>query len=350
MAEPTDRDDRRYIYNGTIKFLIYHQRWTRTGYTGKRVYNKLGNLAAHPVTYVKTQFGGRPMAASATGFPVSSIVQKDHFYMSSRVGVGAQQCIDEATVRFYKQAANTNALLPLMLKERQKTIDMVTEKVIKLVRIKRNFLREMRKSWRTNDHKLVQNRWLEYRYGWIPTVMDINTLVNKPLGIPGTVCRGFSIKRYDSSGYREGDWHYSQTGTFTSQVSAFLTPKDPFMKTASQYGIANPALVVWEMVPYSFAVDWVFDIGGYLEHLGALNGLERINPTYSWKHTFHQEAYAKARPTLTSGYSYYRGTYGDRKVGTPPYPNPFIPNNGMNLTRFFDAAALLKGQFDRFRR
>lgn len=350
MADVSDRDEKRYIYNGSLAFLSYSEQWSRTGYRGPRRYNKLGNLAAHPVTYQKTILRGRPIANSATGSPVSSFVSKPPAYFSTRSGILVNDLLKEATIQFYSRAANTNALLPLMLKERQKTIDMVTEKVFKLAAIKRNFLKEMRKSWRRNDHKIVQSRWLEYRYGWLPTLMDIDTLINVPLGLPSTLCTGQAFGGYDDSGYREGGWEYSQNGFISARVQALLLPRDPFMKSASQYGIANPALVAWELVPYSFAVDWVFNVGGYLEHLGALNGLELVDPTSSWRHTFHQQAYIESRPSLTSGYSSYKGSFGARTLGIPQYPNPFIPNNGMNLSRFFDAAALLKGQFDRFRR
>lgn len=350
MADVSDRNVNRYSYNGSLACLIYSEQWSRTGYRGPRQYNKLGNLVAHPVVYSKTILQGRPIASSTTGYPVSSIVSKPPGFLNASSGVKVSDLINKATIDFYTNLANTNALLPLMLKERQQTIDMVSEKVMKLVAMKRNFLKEIRKSWRHNDHKIVQDRWLEYRYGWLPTLMDIDTLINKPLGLPGTICSGKAFGRYDVNGYNEGGWEFSQNGSISTRVQALVLPRNPFMKTASQYGIANPALVAWELVPYSFVVDWMFNVGGYLEHLGALDGLELVNPTTSWRHTFHQQAYINARPGLTSGYSSYKGLLGDRKLGIPTYPNPFIPTNGMNLFRFFDAAALLKGQFDRFRR
>lgn len=349
MADKSDKTERQYIYNGTLKFLVGETHWQRNGYRGKRRYTKLGNLAANPVQWEKTQKTCRPIANSATGSPLSDVPFKLPGHLVPP-GLSARSCIDDATIKFYNEAANTNALLPLILKERQQTIDMVAEKVMKLAAMKRNFLREMRKSWRTNDHKVVQNRWLEYRYGWLPTIADINTLVNKPLGLPGVVCSGRATRRYDKSGYKEGGWEYDQNGTISALVQALLLPKDPFMKTGAQYGITNPSLVAWEMVPYSFVVDWVFNVGGYLEHLGALNGLEVINPTYSWRHTFYQQSFRSAQTGLTSGYGSYKGSFGARSLGVPSYPNPFTPNNGMNLSRYIDAAALLKGQFDRFRR
>lgn len=350
MADISDKTETRYIYNGTLSFIVYRSSRTRTGYRGPRQYTKLGNLAAHPVIYSVTERHSRPVAHVTTGSPVSQVPTKVPGWFLGIANTSAQALINEATVKFYQRAANTNAMLPLMLKERQQTIDMVSEKVLKLVAIKRNFLKEMRKSWKRNDHTIVQQRWLEYRYGWIPTLMDIDTLVNQPLGVPGTVCEGRAFQRYEINGYKDSTGNYDQNGHVSARVQALLIARSPFQKTATQYGIANPSLVAWEMVPYSFVVDWVFDVGGYLEHLGALNGLELINPVNSYSHVFHQQNFISARTGLTSGYTSYKGKHGERKVGIPKYPNPFIPNNGMNLSRFFDAAALLKGQFDRFRR
>lgn len=350
MADISDKNERRYIYAGTTAFLVHQVYQSRTGYRGIRQYTKLGNLAAHAVQYEKTERICRPIANSGTGTPVSPVPSKTPGTFSSLQGITPANLINEATIKFYAEAANTNALLPLMLKERQQTIDMVTEKVYALVKLKRNFLREVRSQWKRQDHKIVQQRWLEYRYGWLPTLMDIDTLVNKPLGLPGTICKGTAFARYEQNDLVEAGWTYSQNGFISAKVQALVIPKDPFMKTASQYGIASPSLVVWEMVPYSFIVDWVFNIGGYLEHLGALNGLELINPTNSWKHQFFQQVFIPARTGLTSGYGSYKGYFGNRVIGVPKYPNPLIPNNGMNLYRFFDAAALLKGQFDKFRK
>lgn len=337
-------------YGGPYGYLISNTHRWRNGYKGPRTYTKLGNLAANPVQFEKTEIRNRLMRETSSNTPVSPSPSKPPDYLSSKSGVTVTDLLDEASKKFYQEAANTNALLPLMLVERQKTIDMVTEKVYKLVALKKRFLKEIKKSWRGNDHSIVQKRWLEYRYGWLPILGDIDNLINKPLGIPGSLVKVGAIKRYESSGHQEGGWDFSQNGTIRVSVQALLIAKDPFQKTASQYGIANSNLIAWELMPYSFVADWIFSIGGYLEHLGALNGLEMINPTHSWRHSFHQEAYIEPRHGLTSGYGSYKGYLGGRALGVPAYPNPFVPNNGMNIFRFLDAAALLKEQFDRIRK
>lgn len=55
MADKSDRNEKQYVYNGTLKFLTSHVTWSRTGYRGPRRYDKLGNLVAHPVFYEKAE-------------------------------------------------------------------------------------------------------------------------------------------------------------------------------------------------------------------------------------------------------------------------------------------------------
>lgn len=346
MVDITDKNEKHYIYNGELAFLVNHVRWSRTGYRGKRVYDKLGNLAPHNVTYEKTEQICRPQADPDTGKPVSPVVFKTPGFMFGRSGYDLTVLQADLSREIWGQLANTNALLPLILVERQKTLDMITDKIQGLIRFKRNFLKELRRQYKGNDNKIVHKKWLEYRYGWLPFLSDINTLANKPLGLPGTLIQASKGKHYAVK-YTEALTQLSQSGYMVARSSVLALPKNPFMKTASQYGISNPSLVLWEMVPYSFVADWIFDFGGYFEHLGAVTGLDLFGATNSYEHSFRQESFQPARSGLTSKYGSYKGKLGQRFSGLLPYPNPFIPSNGMNLSRFFDAAALLRSLFKR---
>lgn len=287
-----------------------------------------------------------PQRHADTGSPVSEVPFKIPGQLFGYSGNSLKQIQDVVSREIWGSLAETNALLPLMMIERQKTLDMVTEKVLGLVKLRRNFLKELRRHYKGNDNKIVHEKWLEYRYGWLPTLTDINTLVNKPLGLPGTLISASRRRSYDVH-TTELDTKYNQNGYMKASSSVLALPKNPFMKTASQYGIANPSLVAWELLPYSFVVDWVFDFGGYFEHLGAVTGLELHGATNSWEHSFHQESFTKSRPGLTSSYGSWKGKTGQRSLGLLAYPNPFVPSNGMNLLRFFDAVSLLRSAFKR---
>lgn len=55
---------------------------------------------------------------------------------------------------------------------------------------------------------------------------------------------------------------------------------------ASRFTIGNPAEMVWEIIPYSFVVDWGIPIGDYLSSLDALRGIEWKSGTKTRKERY----------------------------------------------------------------
>ena len=250
----------------------------------------------------------------------------------------------EVSAKWYSEVANTNALLPLMFKERQQTIDLVTKKILYFAKLRKNFHREFMKLFKGDKkarHEIMESKWLEYRYGWLPTLADIDTLINQPLGLPSArvAAKQFRAFSYENDGGVSGK--VVANGNFHMSYGAYVYPKGPNMQVATQYGIANPLLVAWEMVPFSFAVDWFLDIGGYLESLGALNGLEIDDYWHTYGGTLHKVFSIPAIPgSYSNGFCYSSQVNATRVKEKPVYPNPLVPSNGLNLFRLFDAIAL----------
>jgi len=69
---------------------------------------------------------------------------------------------------------------------------------------------------------------------------------------------------------------------------------DELTRSASQLGFTNPANVVWELVPFSFVVDWFLPIGNWLNSLTDLNGLSFKQ---SYKTVFIKRTYVFAMRT-----------------------------------------------------
>lgn len=134
-----------------------------------------------------------------------------------------------------------------------------------------------------NLRNFAASTWLEYTYGWKPLVSDIftqaenlanylterqnvvrsarksattevdKTLYPSTLGFPGRVTKRLRIKRK------------------TTVVVKYKIDGQPSL--LDQFGITNPALVAWELVPFSFVVDWILPVGNFIESLTATNGL-----------------------------------------------------------------------------
>jgi len=45
-------------------------------------------------------------------------------------------------------------------------------------------------------------------------------------------------------------------------------PGTPVQQLLDAFGTMNPALLAWNLMPYSFIVDWFYDVSGYLDALG----------------------------------------------------------------------------------
>lgn len=330
-------------YQGRYEWIpTYSLDISRSQLASRPIYDKLGNMAPKTVSWSRSEMVMVPRRNKAGNKADSAVSSQWPLWRAN--GYLRDNAKDQAARQLYERLANANTLLPLLLKERQSTVDLVVKKVEELIRIKRNFRRRIQHLWDRNDNKAVHNAWLEYRYGWMPTLMDIDALINKPLGLPSLSVRGFG-QRINTWSLVSGENHIETYVTYSVLTKTSVIPKDPFMKTASQYGITNAPLILWEALPYSFVADWIFDVGGYLESLGALNGLEVVSPFTSYRTTWSQEVNVPGNLSLYHGYSHWRGSSGSRELGILCYPNPLIPSNGMNLNRFFDSVALLRNLF-----
>lgn len=326
---------------------------------GKPSYSpRTGMLRVKPFTSAKARVTGSPRVGKKTG-NLLEVYQSPLPWSSGftpYLSIGERQAlIGETAAKWYSELANTNALLPLMFIERQKTIDLVAKKVLYFARIRKNFIAGLQKHLKGDKkarHEIMESKWLEYRYGWLPTLADINTLVNQPLGLPTArvYARKFKSIGYDNEGNGIGTPRVVATGNFYESYGAYVYPKDVNMQVATQYGIANPALILWEMVPFSFAVDWFLDVGGYLESLGALNGLVIDDFWRTYGGSIHVVQSFKENDSYSSGYSNLYQTNATRVKERPVYPNPLVPSNGLNLTRLFDAIALCDTIFGKSKR
>lgn len=115
------------------------------------------------------------------------------------------------------------------------------------------------------------NGWLTLQYGWNPLLQDIynaaevvaklnNLSYSHVLTARGSKSKDVLSKSADGSTTR---------ATFTSNYTVRYT-LDGVAPVTSALGLNNPAEVAWELIPYSFVVDWFYPVGNYLSSLNAL--------------------------------------------------------------------------------
>lgn len=145
---------------------------------------------------------------------------------------------------------------------------------------------------RNNRTDTWANTWLEYQYGWRPLLSDIYgscELLAKTYHErrPTTVSGSATVQgKLNGVSYWSQDeceaatkWNLSYVDTVRFVID--FVEDDALAEALANTGISNPALLAWELVPYSFVVDWFLPVGNYLEQLTYANGLKFISGTES---------------------------------------------------------------------
>lgn len=212
----------------------------------------------------------------------------------------------------------------------------------------RKFTKELRVNPKRKHRNLTRKQvvndfsglWLEYSFGWSPLFGDIYNAadaIQQPIPSDKFIGRGRET-------YAFSNWYgmieaFNTQGRCEQGAEVFLD--NPNLYLLQQMGVANPLLVAWEIIPFSFVVDWVFDVSSFLGSMSDFLGL-RLENTYT--------TYSVGPSYVTTGIQgdpdyIIRGTCAQirRRTGlSRPMPNlRFLANIGTNWRRAANAVSLL---------
>lgn len=125
--------------------------------------------------------------------------------------------------------------------------------------------------------KKFNNGWMETRYGWRPLYNDMKNIYEL-LTDPGrysdfhraSVRSGNSFQEYQQIPLSYGSW----AGTLLMDYKATLSSRGyAITKMVPPRVSVNPVITGWELVPYSFVVDWFYTVGQSLKGLAAYTAM-----------------------------------------------------------------------------
>ncbi len=139
-------------------------------------------------------------------------------------------------------------------------------------------------NWRKRAKK-PGDLWLEYSYGWKPLISDIGTAVDVLQSdfslrkVKGSA-KDVSFNRYTPYVF-PGSYqiHSNIYRSVKYKIQADIRITNPNLYLANRLGFTNPASVVWELVPWSFVVDWFVPVGAFLSSFTEYLGLTVENPS-----------------------------------------------------------------------
>lgn len=127
------------------------------------------------------------------------------------------------------------------------------------------------------------NRWLEFQYGWKPLLNDIygiaglieeqlqRRLTVKAIANPSDIVGPSTVFAPPGS----GSIYVDDTVVTGAKCRLDFVIQNAVAAHFNRMGLANVLEIAWELVPFSFVIDWLLPVGSYL---GALSG--------SWGLTF----------------------------------------------------------------
>lgn len=319
-------------------------------YTFKRWYRMGSKRRDSPLPYIMLH------TESPTGYIDASNSRAYNFCSGPsghRVKEIASNQARERWVEAYKEGAK--ASLGTTLAEWEQSRDMIVNRASQIIKSMRAVRRADfigaavalgckkppgLKQWRRYP-KGAANVWLEYHFGWAPLIADIGDAVNV-LQSPRPSNRFFGKGSYtDREFFPRGsyDWTYDMTMSSRVMISSWVEVSNPNLHRANQLGLVNPAVIAWELVPFSFVVDWFLPVGKFLDSFTDQVGYNIKKPfTSTLLKAKNDDYYKQFEAPMISAAS---AVGFHRRLEVPPYyfrPPPF---KGFSLARGASAISLL---------
>jgi hypothetical protein len=204
------------------------------------------------------------------------------------------------------------------------------------------------------------NLWLELQYGWKPLYKDLHDSLSKAtsrIALADHVFQSVGKGRAHSkvsvpTGPVSGSLRRSTMVDTVAFAKTYLwyTISDSQRASLTAAGLTNPYSLAWEIVPFSFVVDWFLPIGDFLNSLDAVDNLTFVGGYRSelkrqkaeMVHSGtpgHFEKWSQDGKDLKFLVSMSRsGLTSFPKAPLPQFQNPFSPTHIANALALFASA------------
>lgn len=198
---------------------------------------------------------------------------------------------------------------------------------------------------RRRDTKLkdkdISGRWLELQYGWLPALGDSYEAAKAfealQEGRKSTVRVTHGVTKPIEGSAAPSEYQCPGISEVFGTIEYEMLEEISF---ARSLGLTDPFSVAWEIIPFSFVIDWFYPIGTFLDNLAVLPSL---------KGRFRKTIYRKQACSYASGKPAYAGTkrsglhvYVKRTCTTGLFPTrpEFRLDGALKGKRIFNAIAL----------
>lgn len=221
-------------------------------------------------------------------------------------------------------------------------------------------------SWRTLIRGLSGAR-LEYQYGWFPLAMSLYETVGEMQNRVVSDLQDFKVRASSPIPNRNSAISvefYGGVPCVVQRSGRHMCEIKVTLKTRSfdpaRFASLNPISWAYELTPYSFVLDWMIDIGGYLRNLetsllyansfvgGYVTETIACDASASCNSSRGETAYGTVKTYKVTGTAGGRFIKSQRSV-LASFPGPRLPTFKADLgaSRLLSLAALLGGQIEK---
>lgn len=202
----------------------------------------------------------------------------------------------DALVKATGNALSGKVNLAVTIGELPETLGMMHGPISKLVHYGKKFRKLLPRNARASL-EAVTNAWLAVRYGVLPAMGEIDDYrqlikdgLSQRLGDILKEKAGFSrdVQQVSTAFVRDsgfGYLHGEETIKTGSKIAATVLYRKVTNTWSDVLGVnvRSIPLAVWELIPYSFVVDWFIDVGAWLSSVTPNNSVTIVNTALSLK-------------------------------------------------------------------
>jgi hypothetical protein len=200
---------------------------------------------------------------------------------------------------------------------------------------------------------VTSSLWMMYRYAIMPIVYDIQGLVDEYNRTPDVLDKIYRVSAGSKTSKKRSVVHTTfgtQEYKTTTQTRVTMYYRVKADRTKSRLGLINLPLLLWEVTPLSFVVDWIIPIGDAIGGLDARYGVEfvsgyksaRFNVDLEWPDFVYDDTlYHYVSSNNQAANESYCRAYIRTKLTSMPLPS-LVVSPSMSVKRWLDALALSK--------
>nr|APG77226.1 hypothetical protein [Hubei levi-like virus 2] len=189
----------------------------------------------------------------------------------------------------------------------------------------------------------VTSTLLAYRYGVAPLMSDIfktAEILSKPFeDKPALVKRASVAWNGDSTIPTVSNIRW--TGKESVTLKATVSVSNPNLLLANRLGLINPAVIIWDKIPWSFVIDWWLPVGSFFSNFTAMAGLNLTGASVTRERNWSSYYRVLAWPYVLVGNGTGFGKVKVRTVGSLPIPSSVPFGTGLGIQRGQNAIALI---------